>query len=117
MVCASSPLLIVFKRTGGRAWLKPWGFKGHTQTQKSTRRHQQKRLASNADALREAETAHWAHLEATGTLPHWGESVEQVRQRKLSADRKWTLWQAASKRYLPQLQSLHDSILQETRRS
>ena len=113
MVSASSVALIVFKRTGGRAWLKPWGFTGLTQTQKANRRHSAARFAANREALREAEASHWQHLESTDTLPHWGESHERVRQRKLDARRKDLLWKAATERYYPRLQALQAAIAAE----
>lgn len=116
MVSASAAALIVFKRTGGRAWLKPWGFTGLTQTQKATRRHQEVRFASNRDALRQAENSHWQQLEASGELPHWGESHEKVRQRKLSSHRKDLLWRAAGERYFPKLRALQADIEQEARK-
>jgi hypothetical protein len=116
MVSASSLLLIVFKRTGGRAWLKPWGFTGHTQTQKATRRKQNRRFVANRDALRQATEAHWESLAASGSLPSWGESRETVRQRKLDARRKWYLWQATQARYFPLLETLHASIERESKR-
>ena len=113
MVSASSTLLIVFKRTGGRAWLKPWGFKGLTQTQKANRRKQDRRLAANRSALKDLENVHWAALHSAGELPHWGESKETIRQRKLDARRKALLWQAAQQRYFPQLERLQSSIIAE----
>jgi hypothetical protein len=116
MVSATHVALIVFKRTGGRAWLKPWGFTGFNQTQKATRRKQNARFARNRDALRQAEDAHWQHLEATSTLPHWGESHERVRQRKLDSRRKNLLWKAARDRYLPRINALFDAIQQESSR-
>jgi hypothetical protein len=117
MVSSSNVLLIVFKRTGGRAWLKPWGFKGLTKTQKRNRRQQRHNLACNADTLRTAKNAHLEQLEVEGRLPHWGESKEQVRQRKLDAHRKWVLWQAVQQKYLAPLQALHESILKEANRN
>ena len=116
MVSVSSTLLIVFKRTGGRAWLKPWGFTGLTQTRKSNRRKQAARFAANREALSQLEAAHWAALEAAGETPHWGEGKEVVRQRKLDASRKWALWQATQQRYFPQLELLHSSIVSESAR-
>jgi hypothetical protein len=116
MVSASNALLIVFKRTGGRAWLKPWGFKGLEQTQKRNRRKDRHRLVCNADTLRIAEKAHWDRLDAEGALPHWGESKERVRQRKLRAHRKWELWLGVQEKLFPPLKAMHESILEEARR-
>ena len=116
MVSATNIALIVFKRTGGRAWLKPWGFKGETQTQKANRRKELVRFAANRHALKEAETAHWAHLQATGQLPHWGESIEKVRQRKLDARRKASLWKATQQLYLPRIAAIQQAIAAEASR-
>jgi hypothetical protein len=113
---ASSALLIVFKRTGGRAWLKPWGFKGLTQTQKANRRKRGKAIANNREVLTLASNAQWSALRAAGELPHWGEGAEVIRQRKLNADRKWRLWRAVSARYMPTLQSIENQIIRETNR-
>ena len=116
MVSATNLALIVFKRTGGRAWLKPWGFKGETQTQKANRRKELVRFASNRYALKEAELSHWAHLEATSQLPHWGESAEKVRQRKLDATRKASLWKATQHLYLPRIIAIQQAIAAESAR-
>ena len=116
MVSATSVALIVFKRTGGRAWLKPWGFTGHTQTQKANRRQILVRFAANRDALKQSEQAHWGHLEATGQLPHWGESTERVRQRKLDSRRKASLWKATQQLYLPRIAAIQQAIAAEVAR-
>lgn len=117
MVRCSSPLLIVFKRTGGRQWLKPWGHPGLTKHQKARKRRRDRRSAENRAALTVAEQSHWQYLRETGQTPHWGESAEIVRQRKLQADQRWRYWKATRDKYLPSLSSLHQAILQESSRA
>jgi hypothetical protein len=116
MVRCSTPLLIVFKRTGGRAWLKKWGFKGLSREQKANRRKSEIKLLFNRLALEYADQSHWAYLEETGQKPHWGESKEVVRQRKLDDQRRWELWRATREKYLPDLEQLIASINLETKR-
>ena len=116
LISSSTKLLIVFKRTGGRAWLKPWGYTGLTQTQKTRRRRKENRAAANRAVLREAEASHWEHLYATGQLPHWGVSNEQVRQGKLDSKRRWLLWRATAAKYMPDLVFLHELVKKESSR-
>lgn len=116
LISSSAQLLIVFKRTGGRAWLKPWGYTGLTQPQKSRRRRKEKRAAANRAVLYEAEASHWDHLKATGQIPHWGVSNETIRQAKLDTKRRWLLWRATSAKYLPDLVYLQDLIKREASR-
>lgn len=114
MVSPSSPLLIVLKRTGGKAWLKPWGYTGLTQTQKANKRQRLRLHAKNRDTLRAAEQRQWNILENAGQLPHWGESAEVARRRKLAADRRWSLWKAVCKQHVPSLEALRSAIATET---
>lgn len=117
MVCPSNPLLIVFKRTGGKLWLKPWGFTGLTQTRKENRKTARAVEATNRQVLFDANRSHWDHLAAAGALPHWGESAEKTRLRKLAANRKWALWKAVSGAHLPHLVNLHNNIVSESSRA
>lgn len=116
LISCSATLLIVFKRTGGRAWLKPWGFTGLTQPQKARRRRKEKVAAANRAVLDEAEASHWAHINATGQVPHWGLSNEQVRQSKLDTKRRWLLWKATAAKYLPDIAYLQNLVQRETAR-
>lgn len=117
MVRCSTPLLIVFKRTGGRQWLKPWGHTGLSKHQKTRQRRRHRRSAENRAVLSFAEQSHWQHLRETDQKPHWGESAEIVRQRKLQSDHRWRLWKATRERYLPSLSVLQQAITQESQRS
>jgi hypothetical protein len=116
LISSSAYLLIVFKRTGGRQWLKPWGFTGLSQHQKARKRRQKRRADANRAVLSEAETSHWEHITETGQLPHWGVSNEQIRQAKLDTKRRWLLWRATESKYLPGIAYLQQIIDREATR-
>ena len=113
MVCVSNSLFIVFKRTGGRAWLKPWGFTGLTQTQKANHGKQREVETSNRNVLRIAEASHWDLLDSLGAAPPWGESIEKTRLRKLGANQKLKLWNSVASQIIPSILRLQQHIVEE----
>lgn len=54
MVFVSKIAEVVFKRTGGRLWNKPWGLPKVTQTRKANRRRANNLIRQNQDVLKEA---------------------------------------------------------------
>lgn len=54
MVFGTRALSVVYKKTGGRLWNKPWGLPSPTRTQKANRRKQRQDEQSVAAILKEA---------------------------------------------------------------